>query len=189
MRIMGIDPSLTGCGLVMLHAESGRVIAQQVVGTPASDPRGKRLGDIARSVVTFYREAGPPDVVAMEDYAFGSPFNRESMGEVGGIIKAALWRLVRNLVGEEGTYVIHVEPVLWPNHSWKKAVLGKGNVKKEDLKLPIFQKYGVEIADMNILEAFCVATAERLAQVNPLLRPAPKKSRREKAAKPAKLSA
>lgn len=179
VRIMGIDPSLTGCGLVMVN--NGELKTTNVLSTPASDPRGKRLGDIAQGVATFYRDFGPPDVVAMEDYAFGSPYNRESMGEVGGIIKAALWRLTKSRFNENDTVtIVHVEPVLWPNQSWKKAVLGKGGIKKEDLKLPVFQKFGVEISDMNALEAFCVAMAEHLAQSNPSLRPVPKKPKGKK---------
>ena len=162
VRILGIDPSLTGCGLVVLV--DGELKVATTISTPAKDARGKRLLEISNGVIHFWREHGRPDFVAMEDYSYGSPFNRESMGEVGGVIKLAL-------------YGLGVEPMLWPNQSWKKAVLGKGNLKKEDLKLPIFKKFGVEIDSMDQLEAFCVARAEFEAQANPALRPIPKKKR------------
>jgi Holliday junction resolvasome RuvABC endonuclease subunit len=165
MKIMGIDPSLVGCGLALLI--DGQLKVAKTISTPPVDIRGHRLAMIANGVLTFYREF-EVETVAMEGYAFGSPFNREEMGEVGGVIKMAL-------------YGLGIEPLIWPNTSWKKAVLGKGNVKKEDLKLPVFQKYGVEIADMNQLEAFCVAQAEYLAQTGAAPRPIakPKKGRRK----------
>ncbi len=156
MRIMGIDPSLTGCGLALVI--DGHLKIAQTVSTPAKDPRGKRLDDISEAVATFIINF-KPDFVAMEGYSFGSPYNREEMGEVGGIIKRVL-------------YAANIEPMIWQNTSWKKVVLGKGSIKKEDLKLPLYQKYGLDISDMNQVEAFCVAMAEHLAQADPKLRPA-----------------
>jgi Holliday junction resolvasome RuvABC endonuclease subunit len=168
---MGIDPSLTGCGLVMIV--DGDLKVAKTVSTPATDTRGARLTNIASEVDHFWEKFGRPDFVAMEGYAFGSPFNREEMGEVGGVIKLTLF--------SRG-----IEPVIWPNTSWKKAVLGKGNVKKEDLKLPVFQRYGVEITDMNQVEAFCVAQAEHLAQIGKAARPVvkTKRGRGKKASSP-----
>ncbi len=163
MRIMGIDPSLTGCGLVLISG--GQLKVAQTVGTSAKDLRGMRLEQISEGVAKFI-ESYMPDFVAMEGYSFGSKFNREEMGEVGGVIKLTLW-------------AASIEPIIWPNYSWKQAVLGKGKgkTKKEDLKLPVFQKFGVDLADMNQVEAFCVAMAEHLAQAKPELRPVPKKKR------------
>jgi Holliday junction resolvasome RuvABC endonuclease subunit len=163
-RILGIDPSLTGCGLALV--EDGKYIGSQLISTPAEWQRGQRLAHIANAVRLSIKNW---DIVfvAMEGYAFGSPFNREEMGEVGGVIKATL-------------YSMGIEPIIWPNTSWKKAVLGVGNLKKEDLKLPIFQKYGVEIKDMNELEAFCVAMAEHRAQTGEAVRPVVKTKKRGK---------
>jgi Holliday junction resolvasome RuvABC endonuclease subunit len=165
MRILGIDPSLTGCGLALV--EDGRYIGSQLVSTPAEWLRGQRLAHIANAVRVSVKNWDIV-IVAMEGYAFGSPFNREEMGEVGGVIKATL-------------YAMGIEPVIWPNPSWKKALLGVGSLKKEDLKLPVFQRYGVEIKDMNELEAYCVAMAEHLAQSGKAARPVakPKKGRKK----------
>jgi Holliday junction resolvasome RuvABC endonuclease subunit len=163
MRIMGIDPSLTGCGLVLVA--DGELKVARVISTDSKDPRGQRLEQISEAVASFLISF-KPDMAAMEGYSFGSKFNREEMGEVGGVIKYTLW-------------AASIDPMIWPNYSWKQALLGKGKgqTKKEDLRLPIFQKYGVDIPDMNNLEAFCVAMAEHLAQSNPSLRPVPKKKR------------
>jgi Holliday junction resolvasome RuvABC endonuclease subunit len=161
MRIMGIDPSLSGCGLVLII--DGQLKVAQTVSTKAKDVKGQRLEQLSEEVAKFLIHF-KPDFVAMEDYSYGSPYNRESMGEVGGIIKYTLW-------------AAGIEPMLWPNQSWKKVLFGKGNLKKEDLKLPVFQKFRVELDDMNQVEAFCVARAEFEAQANPTLRPVPKKKK------------
>lgn len=172
-RIMGIDPSLTGCGLVMIV--DGDLKVAKTVSTPATDTRGARLTHIAAEVDNFWEKFGRPDFVAMEGYSFASKYNREEMGEVGGVIKVTL-------------FARGIEPVIWQNYSWKLAVLGKGkgNTKKEDLKLPVYKLYGVEIADMNQVEAFCVAQAEHLAQIGKVERPVPKtkKGRARKASSP-----
>jgi Holliday junction resolvasome RuvABC endonuclease subunit len=161
VKIMGIDPSLTGCGLALVV--DGELKMTKVISTPATETRGARLMTIATEIDKFVTDF-EPTTVALEGYAFGSPFNREEMGEVGGVIKLTL-------------HSLGMEPFVWPNTSWKKAVLGAGNVKKEDLKLPVFQKYGVEISDMNALEAFCVAMAEHLAQIGKAARPVVKTKR------------
>jgi Holliday junction resolvasome RuvABC endonuclease subunit len=158
---MGIDPSLVGCGLVLIS--NGELKVAQTMSTSARDLRGMRLEQIAEGIKKFL-VAYKPDFVAMEDYSYGSPYNRESMGEVGGVIKYTLW-------------VAGYDPALWPNQSWKKALFGKGNLKKEDLKLPVSKKFNVELEDMNQIEAFCVARAEFEAQANPSLRPIPKPKR------------
>jgi crossover junction endodeoxyribonuclease RuvC len=170
VRIMGIDPSLTGCGLVLLT--DGFLKVRKTVSTPASDERGKRLDEISEEVASFIL-LFKPDVIAIEGYAFGSQFNREEMGEVGGVIKRTIW--------SSG-----IEFHIWPNTSWKKVVLGKGNVKKEDVKLPVFQRYNVELSDMNQVEAFCVAMAEHLAQTGMAGRPVvkTKRGRAKKASTP-----
>lgn len=161
MRIMGIDPSLTGCGLALVI--DGHLKVAQTVSTPAKDPRGKRLDDISEAVASFiiiYK----PDFIAMEGYSFGSSYNREEMGEVGGVIKRVL-------------YAADIEPMIWQNTSWKKVALGNGKLKKEDVKVVAYKRYEVDISDSNQVEAFCVAMAEHMAQANPVLRPIPKKKR------------
>jgi Holliday junction resolvasome RuvABC endonuclease subunit len=167
MKILGIDPSLTGCGLALI--KDGKLVTAITVGTRADAPRGQRLATIVNVFEKFYFDHRP-DVIAMEGYSFGSQFNREEMGEVGGVLKQSAYILTNR------------DLIIWPNQSWKKAVLGKGSIKKEDVKLPVYQRYGVEVPDMNQVEAFCVAMAEHLAQSNSALRPIPKPKRKARRA-------
>ena len=79
-QVMAIDPSLTATGITCPDGTSLTI---------RSTHRGMaRLADI-RSVILDL--AGSTDLVAIEGYAYGSKFNRETLGELGGIIRLALW--------------------------------------------------------------------------------------------------
>lgn len=164
-RIMGIDPSMTGCGLALIV--DGKLSLAQTISTPADWTRGHRLEEIETRAESFLLEYHA-DHVAMEGYAFASKYNREEMGEVGGVLKAML-------------YHHGFEPTIWANASWKKTVLVNGKLPKDEVRLAVFQRYNVAIKDMNQVEAFCVAMAEYLAQSG-APRPKPKPKRKPKVA-------
>lgn len=68
MRVLGIDPGLTRCGLGVVEGESGRalrMVAVDVVRTPAGEDIGARLLAIERAVQGWIREH-QPDAVAVE---------------------------------------------------------------------------------------------------------------------------
>ena len=165
-RYLGIDPSLAASGFVVMEERDGgnscEILEAGTIKTRADQPIGERLGHIqatVSSVMSMYKPAN----VSMEGYAMGAKFNREAMGEVGGVIKLTLWGF-------------GIDPVIWPVPSWRKVVLGK-TMPKDEVRLAVYQRYGVDLKDMNQLEAFCVATAEFLA-VHGAGRPRPKKSRK-----------
>ena len=68
MRVLGIDPGLTRCGLGVVEGAAGRpldLIAVEVVRTPPGDDIGARLLAIERAVDAWIREHRP-DAVAVE---------------------------------------------------------------------------------------------------------------------------
>jgi len=68
VRVLGIDPGLTRCGLGVVEGEVGRplsLIASGVVRTATSDSLGERLVTI-ESAVTAWIDAHEPDAVAVE---------------------------------------------------------------------------------------------------------------------------
>ncbi|WP_255795994.1 crossover junction endodeoxyribonuclease RuvC, partial [Mycobacteroides abscessus] len=68
MRVMGVDPGLTRCGLSMVEASSGRKVVAldvDVVRTAANQPLPQRLLVISE-VVEHWMETHRPDVVAIE---------------------------------------------------------------------------------------------------------------------------
>jgi crossover junction endodeoxyribonuclease RuvC len=68
VRVLGVDPGLTRCGLGVVEGASGRppaLVAVDVVRTPASDSLGDRLVALER-VVEEWLDAHRPDAVAVE---------------------------------------------------------------------------------------------------------------------------
>lgn len=68
MRVLGVDPGLTRCGLGVVDGSPGRpltLVAVDVVRTPATDDIGARLLAIERDVQRWIAEH-QPDAVAVE---------------------------------------------------------------------------------------------------------------------------
>lgn len=68
MRVLGVDPGLTRCGLGVVQGGAGRpleLVAVDVVRTAASDDIGRRLLAIERVIERWLAEHRP-DVVAVE---------------------------------------------------------------------------------------------------------------------------
>ena len=68
MRVLGVDPGLTRCGLGVVDGVAGRplqLVAVDVVRTPATDDIGARLLAIERTVDRWLAEHRP-DAVAVE---------------------------------------------------------------------------------------------------------------------------
>ncbi len=67
MRVLGVDPGLTRCGLGVVEGAPGRasLVAVGVVRTPATDPLGVRLVAIEAEVEAWL-DRHTPDAVAVE---------------------------------------------------------------------------------------------------------------------------
>jgi crossover junction endodeoxyribonuclease RuvC len=86
VRVLGVDPGLTRCGLGVVDGQPGRKlapVAYDVVGTPASDDIAKRLLALERHV-TDWIAAHEPDVVAVERV-----FSQHNVRTVMGTAQAA----------------------------------------------------------------------------------------------------
>ena len=95
MRVMGVDPGLTRCGLSVIESGRGRqVIALDVdvVRTPAEHPLGHRLLAISNAV-DHWMDTHAPDVVAIER-VFSNQNANTAMGtaQAGGVIALAAAR-------------------------------------------------------------------------------------------------
>lgn len=68
MRVLGVDPGLTRCGVGVIDGSLGRPIsfvAVDTIRTPASMPLGERLVHIEKGI-EYWLDAVQPDVVAVE---------------------------------------------------------------------------------------------------------------------------
>jgi len=91
--------------------------------------------------------------VAMEGYAFGSQM-ANMLGELGGAVKLALHQY--GIAPEAKT------PLVVPPTSLKKYITGKGTgVKKNQVLLSVYKKWGVEFTDDNAADSYGLARLVR----------------------------
>ena len=92
MRVMGVDPGLTRCGLSVIEGGQGRTVIAldvDVVRTPSDEPLQRRLLTIS-DTVEHWMDTHRPDVVAIER-VFAQQNVSTVMGtaQAGGVIALA----------------------------------------------------------------------------------------------------
>jgi Holliday junction resolvasome RuvABC endonuclease subunit len=141
---IGIDQSYSGFGLVALGDEiSINLWKFKNLGSESG-----RLADIYETLYSYFSNCFNDYKavhMAMEGYAHGSRFNREKLGELGGIVKLS-WYLSS---GEDPTIV--------PPTVLKKYVTGKGTASKEDMIEGVNSRWSMDIKDNNVADAFGLA--------------------------------
>lgn len=123
MRVMGVDPGLTRCGLSMVEASSGRkvvVLDVDVVRTPANQPLPQRLLVISE-VVEHWMETHRPDVVAIERV-----FAQQNVSTVMGTAQAG--GVIALCAAKRGIEVYFHTP-----SEVKAAVTGNGRADKSQV--------------------------------------------------------
>jgi crossover junction endodeoxyribonuclease RuvC len=86
MRVLGIDPGLTRCGLGVVEGRAGRrvdLVAVDVIRTPSQDPLAQRLLGISESVEGWIGQTRP-DVLVVEQV-----FSQQNVRTVMGTAQAA----------------------------------------------------------------------------------------------------
>ncbi|HEU0088096.1 MAG TPA: crossover junction endodeoxyribonuclease RuvC [Pseudonocardiaceae bacterium] len=127
MRVLGVDPGLTRCGLGVVDGGAGRAVscvAVDVVRTPPNVDLGTRLIAVAEVVEAWLAEHRP-DVVAVER-VFSQHNVRTAMGtaQVGGVVAL--------IAARQGTAVAFHTP-----SEIKAAVTGSGRAGKEQVTIMI----------------------------------------------------
>ena len=145
MIYIGIDPSLTGTGIVVLD-EQGNVLDKVCISTKARQKIEERYDVVMKGVYDVLANMPEGDQgIAIEGLSFGS--KGSSMLELAG-----LHYLIRYRLFFHGIFFSVVPP-----QTLKKFVCGKGNVKKEQMLLQTYKRWGLEFQDNNICDAYCLA--------------------------------
>jgi crossover junction endodeoxyribonuclease RuvC len=134
---IGIDPSLTSTGVVILDEKGNLIESRRIV---PKTKNAARLVEIENAIWDYLK---PPNKIALEGYAYGSFAGREVIGELGGIIRRALYL-------QGSTYVIVPPATL-------KKFAAKGNAKKDELRLAAFKNWGVEFKSNDEVDAYILA--------------------------------
>lgn len=133
LRVMGIDPGLTRCGLSVVQAGRGRAVLPVSVGvirTPSDAELTERLLRISRAVGDWMDEYSP-DVVAIERL-----FER---GNVSTVIHTAHAVGVLMLAAAERNIPVH----MYTPSEVKKAVSGNGRADKKQMTVMITRILGL----------------------------------------------
>lgn len=143
--ICGIDPSLTGTGVVIGDGDTWS--SRTFTSKPGSDDVLARLARCERLITQTTAWIGSHDVtcVYIEAYAFSRSNGRQIYSaEFGGILRwnlAALrdWRIV----------IVEIAP-----SALKKFVTGKGNAQKNMMGAHVSKRWGVLLRNDNEVDAF-----------------------------------
>ncbi|AJI79077.1 crossover junction endodeoxyribonuclease RuvC [Corynebacterium singulare] len=136
LRVMGIDPGLTRCGLSVVQAGRGRAvipIAVGVVRTPSDKDLGERLKRLSVAVREWMDDY-QPHVVALERV-----FER---GEVSTVMQTAHAVGVLVLAAAERDIPVH----MYTPSEVKKAVSGNGRADKKQMTAMITRILGLSEA-------------------------------------------
>lgn len=123
MRVMGIDPGLTRCGVSVIDGAPGRKLSAHhlgVIRTPADETVDRRLVLIARELNELL-DRYAPDVVAIERV-----FSQHNVRSVMGTAQAAAVAML--LAGQRNILVATHTPT-----EVKAAVTGSGRAGKEQV--------------------------------------------------------
>ncbi|GAB3126536.1 crossover junction endodeoxyribonuclease RuvC [Tsukamurella serpentis] len=136
MRVMGVDPGLTRCGLSVVETGQGRKVTAldvDVVRTPAAMPLAERLLAVW-TAAEFWMDTHRPDVIAVER-VFAQHNVSTAMGtaQAGGVVALAAAR--------RGIDVHFHTP-----SEVKAAVTGNGNAGKAQVTAMITRILGLQKA-------------------------------------------
>jgi crossover junction endodeoxyribonuclease RuvC len=142
---MGVDPSLTGTGIIVLNANE--IVEKMIIKTRPKNTIEERFGQIINPVLTIFDHYKPLSL-CLEGLSFGSKGN--AFAQLSGlhfVLIYNIWEHFRHLI----------KTTVVPPQTLKKFVTGKGNVKKQVMLLETYKKWGESFTDDNLCDAYCLA--------------------------------
>lgn len=152
MIVIGLDLSLTSTGAVVLGPGEGWGSGE---GDPHTESlvikskfRGEARLEHLREQTMAVVGLNQPDLIVIEGYAFGRPNAMAPIAELGGVIKHSL-------------YVAGWPFIVVPPTRVKKFACGKGNAKKDEVRLGVFKRWGFEAKTNDEVDAYVLARIGR----------------------------
>lgn len=155
---VGIDASLTGCGVVVIDG-AGVLVEQNVFGyalkkTARLKDKVERRIEIATEVAKLVRRQPRPVVVGIEDYAWSQVGHQQDLAELRGVLLDRL-----HLTNAP-------EPVILSSTSARKVVLGDGGLAKSEIAKRLRSR-GFQFDDHNAADAYVIAECLRRMRACP----------------------
>lgn len=145
---VGLDPSLTATGLVVLNKEA-EIIRQELIMTSSKVDIEPRLIKVKDHVMSSLGNAELNKFYNV--YVEGLSFMSSGQGFTQ---LAGLHYFLRSCFFQRPVDIKY--EIIAPT-ALKKFVSGKGNAKKELMLLKVFKKWGVEFSDSNLCDAYSLA--------------------------------
>jgi crossover junction endodeoxyribonuclease RuvC len=154
MLVVGIDPSLTGTGLVAWH-DGKVIIAKTLKNHPNWDIIPRVLSiveEISTEIGNIVDDIGwylPPNMIVIEGFSYGS--RGRGLFEtayLGYRIREELHVLNREM---------HIPWMEASPNELKKFVTGKVNATKDIMMQQVLKRWGYEAKDNNIADAYALA--------------------------------
>lgn len=145
--VMGIDPSFTGTGLIILDDKAGNILHSRLIRTNTKHTIPRRVRQILDAVHAYHIE--DIRMVCIEGFSFGSSGRAIiGMGYLGYRIREML----------EELKLPFIEPA--PSQV-KKYATGKGNCGKDLILQQVYKRWGVEFSNNNLADAYVLAQIGR----------------------------
>ena len=147
MKILALDLSLTATGWAITPDHFG---TERAAGTFTGVERLAEYKQwLRRMLLPGF------DLAVIEGDAYGRHNKAHQIGELGGIIRLTLH--------EENVPFIEVPPAVL-----KKYATGKGTAPKPDLRMELYKRSGLDVADDNTVDALWLLAIGRELAGNPL---------------------
>lgn len=149
MRVVGIDPSLTGCGLALIDSDTGKAGTERLTG--AGKLRGHARLDAIESRIGMLLWGQEPALAVIEGPSYGSTGSTYHQ-------LAGLWWIVAHKVHRAGVPYAIVTP-----QQRAKYATGKGGAAKDAALLAVAKRYpDVEVESNDEADALlCAAMGAR----------------------------
>ncbi|MFI1796531.1 hypothetical protein ACH427_04120 [Streptomyces sp. NPDC020379] len=153
---IGIDQSYSGFAFaVYCHPSEVYETRTRKWETKNYMSQSDRLARIYRDVQMLLSEVcyahGGISLVAMEGYAHGAKFQREALGELGGIVKLA----IAEVAGQHPWR----HPLIISPPTLKKFTTGKGTATKQEMMEAVRTRWGANFLNDNLADAYALARA------------------------------
>lgn len=154
MRFIGIDPSLTGTGIVCLN-EEGEVVGEELIKTTNKldiEDRLELINDTIKKLLDTEYQIRNCDgydhevVVYIEGLSFGA--KGDAITQLAGLHYFLRIQLRKRF---------DLKYEIIPPTTLKKFITGKGNAKKELMLLNVYKHWGIEFEDHNLADAYSLA--------------------------------
>lgn len=130
---MGLDLSLTSTGCCNIKGDC--------YSLKPSYKGAERLEWFADTFDALSTAPNRPDLVVLEGYAYGRVNKAHELGELGGVVRLALWRA-------------GIPFVVVPPSTLKKYATGKGNASKDQVLIAAVKRSGIEFNNNDEADAW-----------------------------------